>query len=244
MKVVCIVQARMGSTRLPGKVMKKICGETVLGHCINRIKNVSSIDEIVIATTTKLQDNIIEEEAKRLKVACFRGSEDNVLERYYLAAKEHNADIVIRITSDCPLIDYEIVEDIIKMYLSNLNFDYISNTIQRTYPRGLDTEVFSFNALEKAYLEAEKDCDKEHVTPYIWRNINKFNINHFKGEEDYSDIRITLDTKEDYKVISWLINEIENNKMHGKLNDIIHLFNLHPNILEINSNVQQRKVIM
>ena len=195
MNIVCIVQARVGSTRLPEKVLKKICGKTVLELDINRLRKIKNINEIIIATTTLERDNKIVEECKKINVKFFRGSEENVLERYYYAAKENNADIVVRITSDCPLIDSKISEEIIQFYLDNIErYDYISNTIDRTYPRGLDTEVFSFKSLEKSIKEATLDRDKEHVTPYIWDNPKKLRVGQYKNKIDYSTLRWTLDT--------------------------------------------------
>ncbi len=242
MKVVCIVQARVGSTRLPGKVLKKICGKTVLEHDINRLKLVPNIDEIVIATTVEKQDDKIVDEAKRLGVKYFRGSEKDVLSRYYYAAKENNGDIVVRVTSDCPLIDSEITDKIIKYYKENRHkYDYVSNTIDRTYPRGLDTEVFSFYALEKAFKEATSERDREHVTPYIWDNPKIYKIFQYKNEKDFSDLRWTLDTKEDYELIL-LIYEYFKNKEYFNMKDIIRVIAEKPEIKEINKDVEQKKL--
>ncbi|MEL5865097.1 glycosyltransferase family protein, partial [Clostridium cochlearium] len=195
MKIVCIVQARVGSTRLPGKVLKKICGKTVLEHDIDRLRRIKNIDEIIIATTTLEKDNAIVKECERLGVKCFRGSEEDVLSRYYYAAKENNADVVVRVTSDCPLIDSYVSEKTINYYLNN-KYDYVSNTIDRTYPRGLDTEVFSFKVLEMAFKEAVSLRDKEHVTSYIWNNPQIFKLAQYKNHKDYSHLRWTLDTEE------------------------------------------------
>ncbi|WP_341457728.1 GNAT family N-acetyltransferase [Clostridium botulinum] len=241
-KVVCIVQARMGSTRLPGKVLKKICGKTVLEHDIDRLRRVKNIDEIIIATTTLEGDNAIIKECERLGVKYFRGSEDNVLHRYYYAAKENNADIVVRVTSDCPLIDAEVSESIIQYYLDNKsNYDYVSNTIDRTYPRGLDTEIFDFKALEKAFKEATSPRDKEHVTPYIWDNPEIFRLNQYKNNKGYSDLRWTLDTEEDYKLIS-LIYEHFQNKKYFNMNEIILFLEKNPEVNEINKDVEQKEL--
>ena len=156
MKVVCIMQARVGSSRLPGKVLKDICGKTVLEHDINRLKLVPNIDEIVIATTVQKQDDKIVDEANRLGVKYFRGSEEDVLSRYYFAAKENNADIVIRVTSDCPCLDYNIINDMVNIFIEkNHKIDYMNNTLDRTYPRGYDVEIFSYNVLENAFKNAK-----------------------------------------------------------------------------------------
>lgn len=243
MNVVCIIQARVGSTRLPKKVLKKICNKTVLEHDIDRIKKVKNIDSIVIATTTEDKDIEIVNEAKRLKVNYFRGSENDVLARYYFAAKENNADVVVRMTSDCPLIDPGVTEAIIQCYLEKSDmYDYVSNTLERTYPRGLDIEVFSFSALEKAFNEAKLDSDREHVTPYIWRNGEVFRIFQYKNEKDYSDLRLTLDTDEDFELIEKVYGELYLSKKDFDLYDIIDLFNKRPELKMINKEVEQKKV--
>jgi len=244
MKVVCIVQARVGSTRLPGKVLKKICGKTILEHDIDRLRRVKEIDKIVIATTTLKKDNAIVEECERLGVMYFRGSEDDVLSRYYYAAKENNADIVVRITSDCPLIDPEISENIIKYYIDNKNkYDYVSNTIDRTYPRGLDTEVFSFKVLERAFKEAVSLRDKEHVTPYIWNNPQIFKSAQYKNHKDYSHLRWTLDTEEDFELINKIYNLLyPNMNSKFKFQNILNLYYEYPELKNINDNIKQKEV--
>ncbi|MBE6064837.1 glycosyltransferase family protein [Clostridium cochlearium] len=244
MKIVCIVQARVGSTRLPGKVLKKICGKTVLEHDIDRLRRIKNIDEIIIATTTLERDNDIVKECERLGVKCFRGSEEDVLSRYYYAAKENNADVVVRVTSDCPLIDPEVSEKIIQYYLDNKDkYDYVSNTIERTYPRGLDTEVFRLKALEKAFNESKIQRDREHVTPYIWDNSDIFKLYYYKNDVDYSELRWTLDTEEDFRLINriyGLLYPYMNSEF--KFNDILNLYNDYPELKNINAHIEQKKV--
>lgn len=243
MNVVCIIQARMGSTRLPGKVMLDLCGETVLGHVIERVKKVENIDEIVVATTTKEDDSIIVEEALKYGVKVFRGSEEDVLSRYYYAAKENEADVVVRITSDCPLIDPEIVDEMLNKFKSlykKNEVDYLSNTLDRTFPRGLDTEVFSFKQLEVAYSKAKEKYQREHVTPFIYENSN--NIFYYKNDIDYSKYRWTLDTKEDFELISKIYEELYKEQHDFYLNDIIELFRIKPELFNINSHIEQKKL--
>jgi len=243
MKIGAIIQARMGSTRLPEKVMKNIQGKTVLEHVIERVKQSKLIDEIIIATTTNERDTVIENEALRCGVKVFRGSEDDVLSRYYYAAKDNNFDVVIRITSDCPLIDPVIVDEIIDFYKTH-DFDIVTNAgidlTNRTFPRGLDVEVFSFNLLEKAYNNATEKYQKEHVTPYIYETSN--NVFYYKNKTDYSKYRWTLDTEEDFE----LIEEIYNSLYHGVhdfyLIDIIKLFEKKPELYEINAHIEQKKI--
>lgn len=244
MKTVCIIQARMGSTRLPGKVMLDLCGKTVLEHVIQRVKRVKNIDEIVIATTTDKKDDVIIEEALKCGAKVFRGSEEDVLSRYYYSAKENEADIIIRITSDCPLIDPEVANDVIDFYFRNMDkFDYVSNTLERTFPRGLDTEVFSFKVLEKAFNEATLQRDREHVTPYIWDNPNMFSLGCYKNDVDYSKYRWTLDTEEDFELIRRIYKELfcmKNNDF--SMEDILKVYENNKELIEINKDIKQKKI--
>jgi len=180
MKIVAIVQARMGSTRLPGKVLLDLCGTSVLGWVASRVRLCRLIDEVVIATTTSPADEAIVEEAQRLAVAIFRGDEQDVLDRYYRAARMGNADVIVRITADCPLIDPDLTGETIEQFLAERP-DYASNALERTYPRGLDTEVMSRQALERAWREAREPYQRAHVTPYIYQNPGQFRILSAKG---------------------------------------------------------------
>lgn len=243
MNIVCIIQARVGSTRLPGKVLKKVCEKTILEHDIDRLKRVANINEIVIATTTEEQDIEIVNEAKRLGVSYFMGSESDVLSRYYYAAKEHNADAIVRVTSDCPLLDPEVTEKTIQYYLDNADkYDYVSNTLERTFPRGLDTEIFNFATLEQAFNEAYLDRDREHVTAYIYTNTDKFNLGCYKSDEDHSEKRWTLDTEEDFMLIKTIYDELyDENKLFG-MNEILQLLSIKPEISDINKGIEQKKI--
>ena len=240
MKIGVIIQARMGSTRLPGKIMKKIEQKTVLEYVISSLENSKFIQEIIIATTKNKEDDIIEDKVKKLGKKIYRGSQDNVLERYTFAARENKLDVVIRITSDCPLNDVNIVDSIISEFIDKKP-DYISNTIKRTYPRGMDCEVFSINALERAYTDAESDSDKEHVTPYIYKNPDKFKISHYCADEDKSKYRITLDVEEDFEVISFIIKEINNKSLDFSYESVIKIIE-DSKIYTINQHVEQKNV--
>lgn len=191
MKTTAIIQARMGSTRLPGKILKDLLGKTVLQHVIERVQQARTIDEIIIATTTLEQDNAVVREAMQCGVRYFRGSEADVLSRYYLAAKENEAENVVRITSDCPLIDPQVIDIIVNFYKKTKQYDIVTNASsdlsQRTYPRGLDTEVFSFTVLEKAFKQADKPYQREHVTPFIYENADR--VYFYKNSKDYSMYR-------------------------------------------------------
>lgn len=243
MKVTAIIQARMGSTRLPGKVMKELFGKTVLQHVVDRVSQSKFIDDIVIATTILNRDDEIIEEAKKCGVQHFRGSEDDVLSRYYYAAKENKSDIVVRITSDCPLIDPNIIDKIIGFY-KNEKYDIVTNAgsylKQRTYPRGLDTEVFSFGMLEQAFNYANEKYQREHVTPYIYENSNE--IYYYKNKADYSNYRWTLDTSEDFELISKIYEYFYNGEHDFYLDNIVELFNQKPEFSRINEHIEQKKI--
>ena len=245
MKVVCLVQARVGSTRLPGKILKEICGKTILHHEIDRLKKCKEIDEIVIATTDKEDDDKIVNEAKKLSVKYFRGSENDVLSRFYYAAKENNADIVVRVTSDCPCIDFEILDKMLiyfKEKYKEKQVDYLSNTIKRTYPRGYDIEIFTFSALEKSYINAKKEYEREHVTPYIYDKTNNFLKLPFENKDDYSEYRVTLDTIEDFIVIKNIFENLYYKNPYFKLNDVVQYLNDNLHIVDINKHIEQKKL--
>jgi spore coat polysaccharide biosynthesis protein SpsF len=243
MKIGAIIQARMGSTRLSGKVMKELEGKTVLEHVIERAKQLKLIDEIIIATTIHDRDTVIEAEALRCGVKAFRGSEDDVLSRYYYAAKENELDIVVRITSDCPLIDPKVLDEIIQFYLKN-DYEIVSNAgsdlSNRTYPRGLDTEVFSFKVLENAFKNAKEIYQREHVTPYIYEKSGC--TYYYKNDIDYSRYRLTLDTDEDFKLISEIYKYLYHGKHDFYLSDIVELFAKQPELFDINAHVEQKKI--
>lgn len=245
MKVVCLVQARVGSTRLPGKILKEICGKTILHHEIDRLKKCKEIDEIVIATTDKEDDDKIVNEAKKLSVKYFRGSENDVLSRFYYSAKENNADIIVRVTSDCPCIDFEILDKMLiyfKDKYKEKQIDYLSNTINRTYPRGYDIEIFTFSALEKSYINAKKEYEREHVTPYIYDKTNNFLKLSFENKEDYSEYRVTLDTIEDFIVIKNIFENLYYKNPYFKLNDVVQYLNNNLHIVDINKHIEQKKL--
>jgi spore coat polysaccharide biosynthesis protein SpsF len=243
MKIGAIIQARMGSTRLSGKVMKVIEGKTVLQHVIERVLQSKMINEVIIATTVHERDNVIENESLKHGVKVYRGSEDDVLSRYYYAAKENAINIVIRITSDCPLIDPFVIDNIIESYLTG-DYEIVTNAgsdlSQRTFPRGLDVEVVSFEMLEKAFYNAKKTYQREHVTPYIYENSKKVFI--YKNDIDYSKYRWTLDTEEDFELISEVYDRLYKSEHNFYLNEIIELFYQEPDLYQINAHIEQKKL--
>ncbi|AMA08230.1 cytidylyltransferase domain-containing protein [Picosynechococcus sp. PCC 73109] len=242
MKVVIIVQARMTSTRLPGKVLKEVSGKSLLEYQIERLKRVESAENIIIATTVNEADQPITELCERLSIDYFRGSEADVLSRYYQAALVHQADVVVRVTSDCPLIDPLVIDQVIQCYLNHqLEYDYVSNSLKRTYPRGMDTEVFSFKALEEAFQEATAQPDREHVTPFIYRQPERYTLGHVTYSEDYSHYRWTVDTPEDFELIQKVIETLHPKNPKFTLENCFELLEKYPNWSEINSHIEQKQ---
>jgi len=228
----CIIQARMGSTRLLGKVMELLDGKNPsLYYTINQLKNSLNVDKIIVATTKLNEDDIIEKISKNNKINCFRGNSENVLERFYECAKKFQLETIVRITADCPLIDPKIVDSFIEIFNSG-EYDYVHNMEPRTFPDGLDTEVFTFSILEQAWKNAKLPSEKEHVTPYFRNNKDKFRIKNVINKKNMSSYRWTLDYQEDLDLIRNIIKEIKNRPI--LMNDIISLFNKKPNIFEIN----------
>ncbi|UKS26144.1 glycosyltransferase family protein [Paenibacillus sp. HWE-109] len=240
MKNVVIIQARMGSTRLPGKVLKVLADKTVLAHVVERAQAFQDVADVIVATTVGKQDNVIEDEARRLGVAFYRGDESDVLSRYYEAAVIAKADNVIRITSDCPMVDPETSSGVIKEFLNTHKFDYVSNTLVRSYPRGLDTEIFTFEALETAHKESSSLHDREHVTPYIYNNPDKFLLHSYVNETKVPDYRWTLDTPEDWDLINRIYNSLHNPDRIFPWRDAVALMQKNPDWNTINQHIQQK----
>lgn len=242
-RIILIVQARMNSTRLPGKILLKVLDIPLLGFQIQRLQRVRQMTEIVLATSRQATDEPLLLFCKETRIPLYRGSEENVLERYYEAAKSFSADIVIRISGDCPLIDPAIVDQGISMFIDNFPcYDYISNTHQRTFPRGMDVEIFTFDALKKSYEEAQSLAEKEHVTPYIYRHPELFKIGQFLFSSNQSDYRLTVDTLEDFHLIKKILEELYPVNPEFTLEDILELLRLHPDWVKINSHIQQKNV--
>jgi spore coat polysaccharide biosynthesis protein SpsF len=231
----CIIQARMGSTRLPGKVMLKIDKKyPTIYYVLEQIRQSKYLDDVVVATTNLEEDNVIAEFVKNYGINIFRGNSSDVLDRYYKCAKKFSYSKIVRITCDNPLIDPVIVDKIIKKFISK-NLDYVSNTIKRTFPYGTEVEVFSFNALEKAWKNSKNSYEREHVTPYIYNKNNKFQISNFSSHNNLSRLRWTLDTKEDLKMIKTIIEKIERRPIF--LKDILWILKKEPSLMNINQKI-------
>jgi len=232
----CIIQARMGSTRLPGKVIQKIDGEkTVLDYVINQLKASKKIDTIIVATTNLQEDDIIFNHLKFQQIECYRGSSEDVLDRYYQCAKKFGIDDIIRITADNPLIDPNIVDIIIDKY-KNRKCDFITNAMHRTFPYGTEVEIFSFKNLEKSWEMAKKPSEREHVTPFICDPKNGFKLINIKLKENYSHIRYTVDKIEDLLLVKKIIKNIVERPILMK--NIINLYKKNPKLFEVNKHIQ------
>jgi glutamate-1-semialdehyde 2,1-aminomutase/spore coat polysaccharide biosynthesis protein SpsF len=236
MKIVAIIQARMGSTRLPGKVLMEVCGKPLLWHVVNRVSYSKYISQIVIATSTNPKDDEIEKFAKKYKLKVFRGSENDCLDRYYKAAKKYKADIIARITADCPLICPEIIDRVIAEFKKN-NSDYVSNSIIRTFPDGVDVEVFSFETLKKAWKETKDPVEREHVTVYI-RNSGKFKIKNVVNDKPVNpqEYKWSVDRIEDLEFVREVYKHLYKDNEIFSYDDIMDLLNRYPEIKNINSN--------
>jgi spore coat polysaccharide biosynthesis protein SpsF len=238
MRVIAIVQARMGSTRLPGKVLKQLGGRSVLSWVIERVSQFSRIDSLLIATTVEPADDAVAKEAERCSAEVFRGNENDVLDRYYRGACHAGADVIVRITSDCPLIDPEVSDYTIQKFLDERP-DYASNALERTYPRGLDTEVLTFSALERAWREASEPYQRAHVTPYLYQNPDKFRLLSVKGEEDFSGYRWTLDTPEDADFLQEVYTRL-GGSVDFSWRDVLGLLQREPALAEKNEHIRQK----
>jgi spore coat polysaccharide biosynthesis protein SpsF len=239
-KVVAIIQARMGSTRLPGKVLQKLAGETMLIRVVKRLRCARLIEDVLVATTDRASDDAIVAECRRYSVPVFQGDESDVLDRYFKAAQSAAAEIVVRITSDCPLIDPEITDKTIRAFMGT-SPDYASNTLVRTYPRGLDTEVISMPALVRAWQEARRPYEREHVTPYIFEHPAEFMCLPVTGEQDYSAHRWTVDTPEDFEFVQVIYERLKG-KGEFSWREVLGVVEREPELLELNRCVVQKPV--
>ena len=233
---VAIIQARMGSSRLPGKVMREILGKPMLWHIISRLKWSKLIDKIVIATTDKERDKPILKLAQDSGVDGYAGSEDDVLDRYYQAAEKCETETIVRITADCPLIDPHIVDKVIQRYLEG-DCDCACNTLKRTYPDGLDVSVFSFKALVQAWEKAKWASDREHVTSYIYKNPDRFTIASVENDVELSYLRWTVDEDRDLEFVREIYKHLYKEGQIFYMEDILELLRKHPDLQQINAEI-------
>ncbi len=234
--IACIIQARTGSTRLPKKVIEKIDNKnTVLDYVLNQVKCSKKIEKIIVATTNLIEDDIICQHVNLQKIECFRGSSDDVLDRFYQCAKKNSIDSIVRITADNPLIDPNIIDRVIDEY-RNKECDFVTNTLDRTFPYGTEVEIFSFQSLEKAWKNAKKPSEREHVTPFIRNLENKFILNNIEYQKDISHLRYTIDRMDDLKLVKEIVKNISIRPI--LIEDIIKLYKNKPEIFEINKKIK------
>lgn len=239
MKTLIIVQARMTSTRLPGKVLLPLAGVPMLTRLVERLRRVQRADGIVVATTTNATDDTISALCAQLGVPCHRGSEHDVLSRYADAARLHGADVVVRITSDCPLIDPALIDQVIAAYEEG-GSDYVSNMLPPTWPYGMAVEVFSAAALAQAHAEATQAAEREHVTPFLYWHPERYRLRNVASPVDLSHHRWTVDTPEDYALVSRLFDHLMPTRPDFTQADVLALLDAHPDWIAINQHIQQK----
>ena len=240
MKKTAIIQVRTASTRLPQKCLLQINGKTILEHIVERLKFSNQLDEICIATTENSEDDILELIAEKLDIKIYRGDSNDVLDRFYKASLMMGSDIICRVTADDPFKDPVILDHFMTDFLAG-EYDYLSNTIEATYPEGIDIEIFRFQALEKAWKEAELQSEREHVTPYIWKNPNLFNIFCKKNAEDLSSYRWTMDKPQDFVFIQQIYDRLYNPQKVFLMNDILAVLKKEPWLMDINCGIPRNE---
>ena len=244
LKIVAIIQARMGSSRLPGKVMEDIAGMPMIAWVVKRAQLSEKISRVMIATTDDPNDYPIEHWCNQNKVQSYRGSVFDVLDRFYQAAKSIKADIIVRLTADCPLIDPVVIDQVIDMF-ENENADFAANRLpppyHRTYPIGLDVEVVSFKALEQAWHEAHHKFEREHVLPYLYSEKGRFNVSILDAEKDFGALRWTVDTPEDLEFLRALAAQMDFS-LNTRWLEILDFLEAHPELALINADVQHKSM--
>ncbi len=239
MKIIAIIQARLGSTRLPGKVLLDLEGKTVLEHVIDRVKSSKFINDVVVATTIRKEDLKIVNICSINGISVYCGSENDVLDRFYQAARLFNAENIVRITSDCPLIDPFVIDEVIKLFLGE-KADYASNTLKETYPDGQDIEIFTFEALKESWKNANLISEREHVTPHIRKNQILKRVN-LESRTDLSHKRWTLDNPEDYEFIKIIYKNMYNKNHIFNMDEILEFINNNPEIERINQSITRNE---
>jgi len=235
--VVAIIQARMGSSRLPGKVLMNVEGTSMIKFMYDRVKQSKLVDKIILATTTNEIDNPVFDLCKKENILCFRGSENDVLDRYYKAALPYNPQIIVRLTADCPLIDPKLIDKTINLFIEN-KVDYASNTVPpdiKKFPDGSDVEVFSFENLKKSWINSKDPKEREHVTFYFWKSNNNFTTALLENKYNWGKYRITIDYEEDFILFKKIVNRLKEKNKFGYTEEIIEILEDEPDLFKINS---------
>jgi len=244
MKVVATIEARMTSTRLPGKVMMPALGEPMMVHLFRRLKAVESLDAIVLATTTNSTDDVLEDVARKNGIEVFRGSESDVLGRVVGAARSHGADVVVEISGDCPVIDPDLVEQTVRIFLRNPGTDFASNAFISSYPGGMDTSVFAFSALEKAAASTDDPHDREHVAQFVVNRPELFSHLYVVAPPSlhWPDLHLLLDERSDYDLLVRLFEHFGRENTAFSCGEIIGVLRKHPEWLTLNDHVKRNNV--
>jgi spore coat polysaccharide biosynthesis protein SpsF (cytidylyltransferase family) len=233
--IAAIIQARTSSKRLPGKILMPLLGVPMLGRQIERVRHARTLDEIVVATSQEPSDQALVDFCQSINVRCVRGSLDDVLDRYHLAAQSVAASVIVRLTGDCPFCDPGVIDALVDKFTAG-GFDYVSNTLNPTYPDGLDTEVFSRQALETAHLNAALPSEREHVTPYI-KKSNTFRKFSFENDVDLNALRWTVDEPDDFELIRQIFEELYPQIPDFRMSDILSLLEHHPDWSDLNRHI-------
>lgn len=237
--ITVIIQARMGSRRLPGKTMADVAGAPMLSHVVRRAAAIPGVEQVVIATTAQPADRAIVEFASRTGVPCVVGSEDDVLDRFYQTARQIGATVIVRVTPDCPLLDPAVSGLVLARYLRDRTLDYVSNTQPPTFPDGLDTEVLSFPALEVAWRKAVLPSEREHVTPYLWRRPELFRTACVRHHRDLSALRWTVDEARDLEFVRLVYGHLGTDDFG--MEDVLDLLRRHPELAETNVGIRRNE---
>lgn len=240
MKVTAIIQARMTSSRLPGKILMEVLGKPLLQLMIERVQQAKCINSVVLATTTNKEDDPTEELGKSMGVEVFRGSEEDVLDRFYRAADKFGGEHIMRLTGDCPLIDPDFLDELTDFYFDG-GYDYAANCVEPTLPDGLDAEIISMKALREVHEKAVRPPHKEHVTLYVRDNADQFKIGSWKHTEDYSSMRWTVDNREDFELVKAILEGVVEQKPDFRMADVIALLKENPDFSALNAHINRNE---
>jgi spore coat polysaccharide biosynthesis protein SpsF len=238
--ILAILQARVSSSRLPGKVLKPILGMPMLLRQTERLQRVRKIDRLLVATSTESSDDAIQVLCDEHGIACVRGRLNDVLDRFYQASQAFRPDHIVRLTADCPLTDPVLIDEVIDFYLKG-NFDYASNSVKATYPDGLDMEIFRFSCLESAWREADMPSQREHVTSFIYQHPQRFNLGQYESDVDLSHLRWTVDEPKDFELVSMIYEALYQENPNFSTQDILRLLDLHPEWAHWNTQHQRNE---
>ena len=238
--VLAIVQARLSSTRLPGKVLMPILGRPMLWWQLERVKLAKNIDRLVVATSDQSEDRQLVDMCREFGIECFCGSLDDVLDRFYRAASHYDADHIVRLTGDCPVADPQVIDAVIECYRSG-NCDYASNISPPTFPDGIDVEVMRFDCLGQAWSEAKLTSQREHVTPFIWQQPRRFKLANYSNETDYSHLRWTVDEPEDFEFITKVYEALYPTDSGFSMSRILSMLEKRPDLCELNAGFERNE---